>query len=352
VSRNALVSGSALFGGPATGEALSPETIFAIDDEMRAFVRGQTDGIDDPETKLRRLLEGMRDRGLLSLDYLASATQTVRDTFYDRQGNCLSFTMLFVTLAREAGLDVSYQMVDIPPSWSATEDIVTRNNHINAAVMDGGRIQFVVDFNAIASKGNYDTYTVGDDYALALFYNNIGAAAFVQEDYQRSVINFQHAIEAYPGVSGPWNNLAVLYSQHHLPEYAESAYLEAFAVDPSDPSVLTNLKILYEAIGNDALAEVFRKRARYYQLRNPYYHYALASDAYDSGRFEEALDRIRKAIRLKRDEHQFYFLRGMTYFELGDQQRADDNFAQARRYAQFAEVRAQYDVDIVALTGG
>ena len=47
---------------------------------------------------------------MFSLDY-SEVTRTASATFHERQGNCLSFTMLFVGLARAAGLTATYQSV-------------------------------------------------------------------------------------------------------------------------------------------------------------------------------------------------------------------------------------------------
>ncbi len=40
----------------------------------------------------------------LDLQYDANATYTVSDIWQHRRANCLAFTLLFVTLAREAGI--------------------------------------------------------------------------------------------------------------------------------------------------------------------------------------------------------------------------------------------------------
>ena len=64
------------------------------------------------------LIEAMEERGMFSLEY-AEVTRTASGTFHDRQGNCLSFTMLFVALARAAGsARRRYQSVEVPPTWS------------------------------------------------------------------------------------------------------------------------------------------------------------------------------------------------------------------------------------------
>jgi tetratricopeptide (TPR) repeat protein len=344
-----LLSGAALFEAPVPREVATRDQVFGIDDEMRAFVTDDIRRTRRSEFRLRRLLGRMAEQGLFSLDYSTDITRTVRETFYARQGNCLSSTMLFVALAREAGLKVSYQIVDIPPTWTFDSDLVLLNTHIDALVATTFREGRIVDFNDVDFKGNYDRHEVSDDYALALYYNNIGAEAFIARDFERSFANFRAAIETYPDIAGPWVNLGLLYYWHGLHEQSEAAYLEALAVEPDNRSALTNLSSLYAKLGDEERAESYRDRVRRYQQKNPYYHYRLAEQAYSERRFDDALELLDAAIRLKRNEHQFYSLQAQAYFELGQRRDAENSFTTAKRYANLAETRAQYDAKLAAL---
>lgn len=75
-------------------------------------------------------------------------------------------------------LDVTFQMVDIPPSFRADGEMILLNNHINVLVRgvrsDVNFLQaYVVDFNTAEYNGNYDTRKVTDNYAIALYYSNV-----------------------------------------------------------------------------------------------------------------------------------------------------------------------------------
>ena len=89
---------------------------------------------------------------MFSLEY-AEVTRTASDTFHDRQGNCLSFTMLFVGLARAAGLTANYQSVEVPPTWANDGQVVIAS-HVNAVVRTGFGEETVVDFNIRAATGD------------------------------------------------------------------------------------------------------------------------------------------------------------------------------------------------------
>src|ERR1700741_5055719 len=126
----ALVSGSVLELAPPAIPVVVPtlDEVFALDADMHAFV-APLQGLRDPRRRMLALIEAMEARGMFSLEY-AEVTRTASDTFHDRQGNCLSFTMLFVTLARAVDLYASYLSVEVPPTWSYDGAVVVAN-HVN-----------------------------------------------------------------------------------------------------------------------------------------------------------------------------------------------------------------------------
>jgi tetratricopeptide (TPR) repeat protein len=334
-----LLAGDALPWDARSAPALVSEAeAFGLDDDMRAFVADFKGG--DPASRLHRMLAAMEGRGLFSLNYANAYTRTARATFHDREGNCLSFTMLFVALARAAGLNVKYQVVDVPPSWNNDLALVVIGSHVNALVSASFNREFVIDFNAKDFRGQYPSREVSDRYAVALFYSNLGAEALVRREYESSFALLQAAARAHADMPGPWVNLGVLYGRNGLYAHAEAAYLRALEADPREQSALANLASVYAALGRTALAEEYRQRIRRYRDANPYYHYGVAKMAYDEKRFEDALHALRSAIRLKRDEDDFYALQGSTLVELGRADSAVASFARAKELARpAADVR-------------
>ncbi|HEX5046801.1 MAG TPA: tetratricopeptide repeat protein [Gammaproteobacteria bacterium] len=320
-----------------------------LDDDMRAFVAASIGSAVDPRVKLRRLLDAMRRDGLFALVYSGVETRTAQETFRERRGNCLSFTMMFVALAREAGLDVKYQLVDVPPTWSAETEVIVVRNHVNAVVKTGFDSSAVVDFNLFDAKTGYSRRDVSDDYVLGLFYSNVGAEALIDKEYELGFRHLRESARVAPRAVAAWVNLGALYSRQGASDYAEAAYLRALAIEPGNRSALNNLARLYTARGDTALAELYTQRVRRYQDANPYYHYSLARDAYVNGRLDEALDEIRRALRLKRDDHEFYLLQGRALLGANRADAAQDAFDRGRAYAEPSITRAEYDAQVLAL---
>mgnify|MGYP001820638995 FL=1 len=349
-----LLSGELLFGEVMDVSDIRADGILALNDEMRNFVAAKVG--DDPQarSRLRKLVRGMIDDGLLTLDYDANLTYTATETFNSRQGNCLSFSLLFAALAREAGLDATFQMVDIPPSFRADGELILLNNHINLRIKGVRRDinfagDYVVDFNTAEYNGNYDTRKVDDNYAIALYYSNVAVESMQAADWQTAFRYLKKGIETDPGIAGLWVNLGVLYSRNEQLDKAVQAYEQALSVQPSNRSALVNMASALHDLGREEEAEYFSKQVTYYRNRNPYYHYSLAQTAYREQRTDDAIGHLAEAVKLKDDEHQFYFLRGLIYEQLEDYDLAARSYRKAKDAAEKADLVSGYTRKLQAL---
>ncbi len=241
-----LLSGQVLFGEVIDISDIRTDGIMALNDELRDYVSAKVKGDPQARSRLRKLIRGMIEDGLLTLDYDPNRTYTAIETFQNRQGNCLSFSILFVALAREANLDVTFQMVDIPPSFRADGEMILLNNHINV-VVKGVRSdvnylrKYVVDFNTAEYNGNYDTRKVTDNYAIALYYSNVAVESMQAGNSRKAFRYLKKGIETDSEIAGLWVNLGVLYSRYEKYDMAEQTYRQALSIQPANKSALVNL---------------------------------------------------------------------------------------------------------------
>jgi Flp pilus assembly protein TadD len=211
-------------------------------------------------------------------------------------------------------------------------------------VRTGRGEETTVDFNLRAAQSDQRSRRVSDSYALGLFYTNLGAEALLRTEHAASLTYLREAARVYPDIAGIWVNLGVLYARYGRYEHAESAYLRALKVDEGEQSALANLVLVYEALGKLELAQEYRDLVQDYRDRNPYYHYALATQAYEQRQFAIALTSVRRALRLKSDEHEFYTLRGQTLTALGRAREAQHSFERAREFEAIESERRRSSV--------
>ena len=149
-----LVRGEPLTGGREV-PPLPPADILGLDPAMRRFVAERVPAGGPGSWRLRELLRALlRDDGF-HIEY-QERTYTAAEAFQLRRANCLAFTNLFVALAREAGLTVRFQEVDVPADWSSRGDLLIQNRHINTNVDLGRGREQIVDFNMADFRSTYD----------------------------------------------------------------------------------------------------------------------------------------------------------------------------------------------------
>lgn len=353
-STSDLLSGQVLFGEVVDISDISSDGIFTLNDEMRDYVASKMKSNLPARSRLKILIQGMIEDGLLTLDYDPNLTYTAIETFENRQGNCLSFSILFTALAREANLDVTFQIVDIPPSFRSDGEMVLLNNHINVLVSEvrsdvNFNRDYVVDFNTAEYNGNYDTRKVTENYAIALYFSNLAVESMQEGNLKNAFRYLKKGIATDSTIAGLWVNLGVLYSRFENYDMAEQMYHQALSIQPSNPSALVNLVSTLNHLGRDEESEYYLRKVAYYRDHNPYYHYFQAQTAYQENKPEDALAYLAEAIKLKRDEHQFYFLRALTHQKMKAYDLAAKDYERARDTAEQAQLISGYTRKLQAL---
>jgi len=336
---NTLSAEVLLRAEPLTGEADVPELddidVLALDQEMLTFLDKHVNREHPRQLKLHGLLYAIITEGSFGLEY-DEITRTAQETFQARLGNCLSFTNMFVAMAREVGIEVTYQQVEIPPNWSLEGGTYVLSRHVNVIVDLGRGLTRQVDFNIDDFHSSYDRQLISDERALAHYYSNVGVEYLQKNEPLEALRYFRKALASDHEFAPVWSNLGALYSQAEYIRYAEAAYVQALKVNPQELVAISNLGQLYERLGQIELADWYKKRSNRHRMRNPYYRYHLAHRAFLAKDYETAIGHLKYSVRKKKNEDTFYFLMGLSYLQKG-------NESAARRWLDKAEQVAEDD---------
>ncbi|MDJ0839162.1 MAG: tetratricopeptide repeat protein [Acidobacteriota bacterium] len=332
-----------LFAWIPTEDYVVPDVdILEMNDAMRDFLRENVGDVYDPHSRLKHLVHLVFDERFLNLSYDNTHTKTAVQTFESRNGNCLSFTNMFVAMARHLGLKVSYQEVYNVPTWNKQGNVVLLNRHMNAVVSVNGK-SYVIDFNPYQDRVEMRTRLVSDDRARAQYYNNLGAEAFQKRNIEKAEAYFRKAIKIYPSLGFTWSNLGALLAFDEQYDNAEKAYRTAIKNDQRGYTAMSNLARLYRKTGKDKLAAELESKVERYRKRNPYFHFALGEEQYELGNFEEAIKHYKDAVRRKRKEHEFHFALSRAYVHVGNMERSEYHLKKAREYAPDVFNRNRYN---------
>lgn len=344
----------------ARGDRPPPaDRVMAIPPALRqAFHDRVLDRTNSPELRLRRIVSFMFDKDGLGLEYRGDATHTVAESYRTRQVNCLSFTLMAVALAREAGMKAQGQQIDRVLAWNLVGDVVMQSLHANAVVtlkdrnlqVKDGR-DFVLD---IASGGLYTQdyivhgYTVNDDRLLAAFYGNRAMELLAKDRLVESEAWLAAALRLAPDDALLWNNAGVLSQRKGDLADAESKYLRAVNRNPRQASALYNLVALYQGKGDGTRATYWKERADRVLRRDPFYQFSLAERNAQAGDYAQSVRYYRRAISLDGRERLFHFGLARAYVELGKLEQARKELDAAARLSEGAE-RQRYQAKLDAL---
>ncbi len=323
ITENQLISGQAIIGRYLDDDELPEDHVLQMSPEMETFIKNHLQRIDSYSRKARSLSGSIFDDDKLGLRYDPRATFTASSTFENSIGNCLSFSFLYYALAREIGLDVRFQEVEVLPQWTLGDDeLFIESKHVNVRVNMPGNRDLVVDIDEVEPARQLEHRLLDEDYVVSLYYSNVGVERLLEKNLQEALKYFVKALHIDYDNSAHWTNLGVLYRRAGLDDYAEKAYYVALSYNKDDKAALSNLAHLYHDAGDEARSEYFSDLVKRYHDKNPYYFYSEARENILDGDLEEALKNINKAIKRKDNVALFYELKGDILAHLGDKFRS------------------------------
>ena len=148
-----------------------------------------------------------------------------------------------------------------------------------------------------------------------MFYNNKGAKALINQDYNLAYQYFKGATLADPKFVVAWGNLGILYKVTGFEYMAEAVYVRAIGIDSDNLTVINNLARLLNKQGRTEEALPLKQYVDSIRKKNPFYLALLANEAMFNKQYQTAINRYRQAIKLDKKQHQFYFGLALAYYQ-------------------------------------
>lgn len=306
-----------------------PEDVMAVPPELRAQLHDRVIGKGRTEQqRLDLLVDFVFGEHGLALTYGAETTETATQTYRSGKVNCLSFSLLFVALAREAGLRADLQEIGQALVWYKQGGNVYASSHVNVGVRIGGHVR-TVDVSRTTVIARQRPKLISDRRAMAHFYNNRGAELMAAGERDAADRHMRLAMAFDPEFPSSWNNFGVLSLRNDDLPAAERAYANTLALDPEHSAALFNIIVLYQRLGDRKRVAEFQRRLEKAQLADPFHQFLLAMEYEGRGEHARAAGHYRRAIRLHGDEGLFHFGLARTYFAMGDDRRGRRSLARA-----------------------
>jgi Tfp pilus assembly protein PilF len=341
----------AKFAPPA--EPVAAASVFALDDEMRAFAAALLASPEGQRDARRALVQALTKAGPLRLRYDTGGTRTAAQAFHARAGNCLSLTIMTAAFARQLGLPLTYQAVQVDDQYSRSGTLVLATGHVNLVLGRSTRHlmpsighieaeQLLIDFLPADQLRGQRSTPLPEHTIVAMYLNNRAAEALAEGLEDQAYWWAREALLQDPGFDAGANTLAVIYQRRGLLAQAEATLRQVLAHDADNISALTNLANVLRLAGRGAEAAEPAARLAKLQPNPPFHDFDLGRQALSAGDDAGALALFRRELRQQPDQPEVHFWTAIAAARLGDREQAARHLRLARDNSTTTATHALY----------
>ena len=253
----------------------------------------------------------------LALRYQEQPTLGIAESFVQRRVNCLSFTMMFIAMARASGIKAFAQASDVALSMRIQDGTLFRATHVNAGVLiDGEHYSVDVGWRGVAAGRK--PRRISDARTVALLHNNHAVEHLLQGESAAAAQAIAAALALDAGSATLWSNAGVVHARAGRRDEAERAYLRAIALQRDHIGALATLVGFHRAGGNAVQLALYDKRLQRAQALDPFSQFLIGQSRAEAGIPADAIAHYRRAIRMLPDEPQFHRSLADAYESIGD----------------------------------
>jgi Tfp pilus assembly protein PilF len=324
------------FGAPS--KPIDPAEVFALSDEMRAFVddvRRTKPTYVDPR---RQLIKMLQLRGPQMLDYDATTTRNASEAFAVRAGNCLSLVIMTSALAHELGYSVTYQRVIVDEAWSRSADLYFVAGHVNLALTESParllgtrRIEpdLIVDFVPQVEGRLPRSVPIPERTIVAMYMNNRAAESVAQGHLDDAYWYAREAVRQDPTFLAGANTLGIVYLRRGLADPSVLVFEELLRREPDNVNFVGNQVTALRRAGRTADADALAARLAKLEPVPPFHWFNAGMAAMQARDYAKARDLFEREIRREPNYHEFHFWLAQAEFALGNVERARRQLEQA-----------------------
>jgi len=324
----------------ARAEGLVLQNPIEINEEMKKDVLEKVGMGAPPLKRIKRLMRYLNDQQEISFHYSRDHSYTAIEAFKAREGDCLSYSNLYVGLARYLKLPVYFVDIDEAPHYYMNKGTLFRSTHVAVAyterfnAMNINPFVVIIDFSRESSKWKLWLYELIDDsHAFALFYNNIAVEHMSSGDlgYAEKLLTF--LLREEPNVKELYNNLAVV--KMDLMKYPEALEVlrEGIRLYPDYRPYYTNAVQAARGAGKPLLAEEYENMGIRLASSDPFFLFNQGIKSYNMKNYAEAEKHFKAALKKNRNSPFLYAWLARVYLESGQEEKGIEAFRKVQKLA-------------------
>ncbi len=321
---------------------LPAEQIFALSPAMTEAMDSATRRFPAPGDRMRYLVDTVFGPDFKDFTYVSGLTTPASVTFQQRGGNCLSLSIMTITMAEALGFKPHLQEVRVPLMWERRGSTDFVNRHVNVLIrrptnitvntLDFSR-DVVLDFEPHNVTVSHGERLLSTEEISAMYYNNLGAEAYAKKEWDLAYHLYREALQHDPTFDSIWVNLAQLYNRVNQPEAAEQALRYAMQMNPNSYVAISSLQKQLQRMQRTAEAEKLERLLADLRESDPYFLLSRALDAKEKHDYRRAANSLEKAAKVAEGFEVVHRELADIYRKLGKTVAADEQLKMADNIA-------------------
>ena len=293
-------------------------------------------------------------------DYLSSnnflyeyETYTASEALAYNRGNCMSLAVVTTALANLAKLEIDYELIDSSPIYRLSGSVANRGVHIRSLIYKpqtddpSSRSGIKIDYFP-AESGTF-VGNVSDEEYVAMYYRNIAAQKLNEENYSDAYWYTLESMKYAPFNADAFNMMAITYKR--VGELAKAEEIYVYGIEKSEDklTLLKNYHLLLSSQGRTQEARAVNRRLATMDDPSPIHWFNVARNSYESSDYNSAIRYYSRALDIAPYLHEAYLGIAISYYQLGQFNRAERAFNMALTNVIDASTKALYQSKLNAL---
>jgi tetratricopeptide (TPR) repeat protein len=223
------------------------------------------------------------------------------------------------------------------------------NDQTGTRLTDINLRPMTIDFLPPKDTAGQHMRVIREATVIAMYLNNRAAETFSDGHVDDAYHWARSAIEQDPTFLAAYNTLAVIYLRHGNLREAEQVLRYVVALEPEDPSPISNLVLTLDKLGMAEESAQWSEKLKKIQLYPPFYYFDIGLKAMQDKDFAKAKEMFGKEINREPYYHEFHAWLAAADYELGDVVSARKELSLAIEYSTSIAEREVYTARLAVL---
>ncbi len=308
---------------------------------------------EQQETEFLKEYAKLLQEGLARHEALAAYLQRLKNNFTfhgetniaqkslrEKQGNCLSLSILTTALTRLVGLETSYREVTSSPVFQKNNNFISSSSHVQTIIYDPNFVPekgvlylskpgIVIDYFPTKNSQQGPKFTFKK--FLSMYYRNIAGDALMDKNPNKAFAYGEQALKILPSSVEAINFMALLHKTQSDIKTSEQLYKLGISLDENNIQIIHNYMILLAKQGRYQEVDFYQNKMNTLDNPNPYLWLEQAYQSYKKP--EQAEIYYKKALKNAPYLQEAYIGLAKIYFKSNNKKRAKEMIESALKWS-------------------